>query len=60
MKITTITALTFALLGGLTLTACNEDDPIEEAGESIQDGVEDAGDAIDDAADEIDEEIDGH
>ncbi len=60
MKLTTITALSFALLGALTLTACNEDDPLEEAGESIEDGVEDAGDAIDDAADELSEEVDGH
>lgn len=35
----------------ITLSACEEQGPLEEAGEKIDDTVEDAGDAIEDATD---------
>ncbi len=35
----------------ITLSACEEQGPLEEAGEEIDDKVEDTGDAIEDATD---------
>ena len=35
----------------ITLSACKEQGPFEEAGEEIEDAVEDVGDAIEDAVD---------
>ncbi|MDZ7670298.1 MAG: hypothetical protein U5Q16_13100 [Gammaproteobacteria bacterium] len=43
-----------ALLAGILLVAlpaCEEQGPLEEAGEEIDEGVDDMGDAIDDATD---------
>lgn len=43
-----------ALLGSalmITMSACDRDGPLEEAGEEIDDSVEGAGDAIEDATD---------
>lgn len=34
--------------------ACGDDDPIEEAGDTVEDAADDAGDAIEDAAEEVD------
>jgi len=45
------TLLASALM--ITLSACEEQGPLEEAGEEIDDAVEDAGDAIEDAADDV-------
>ncbi|MCS3903132.1 putative small lipoprotein YifL [Methylohalomonas lacus] len=35
----------------ITLSACEEQGPLEEAGEEIDNKIEDAGDAIEDATD---------
>lgn len=35
----------------VTLSACENDGPMEDTGESIDDSFDEAGDAIDDAAD---------
>ncbi|HET6521031.1 MAG TPA: hypothetical protein VFG47_14595 [Geminicoccaceae bacterium] len=44
----------FALLAALTLplalAACDNDGPMEEAGESVDEAVEDAGEAVEDRA----------
>lgn len=43
-----------ALLAGVLLVAlpgCEDQGPMEEAGEEVDEGVEDTGDAIDDATD---------
>lgn len=43
-----------ALLGSffvITLPACEEQGPLEEAGEEVDDTVEDTGDAIEDSTD---------
>ncbi len=47
-------AITAALLAStlmITLSACEEQGPLEEAGEKVDDTVEDAGDEIEDATD---------
>ena len=46
-----------ALFLGGGITACEQDGPMEEAGEEIDDAVDDAGDEIEDAADEVEDEI---
>ncbi|WP_341938631.1 hypothetical protein [Marinimicrobium sp. C2-29] len=52
MKITgTIAAALLASTFMLGLTACEDDGPLEEAGENIDESVEDSGDAIEDATD---------
>lgn len=35
----------------ITLSACEDDGPLEETGEEIDDKTEEAGDAVEDAAD---------
>lgn len=47
----TIAAALFVSALMITLSACEEQGPLEEAGEKIDDTVEDAGDAIEDATD---------
>lgn len=47
----TIAAALFAGTLMITLSACEEQGPLEEAGEEIDDKVEDAGDAIEDSTD---------
>lgn len=37
----------------ITLPACDNDGPLEDAGEEIDDTVDDAGDAIEDTADDV-------
>lgn len=44
--------------GSLTLVACEQQGPAEEAGENLDDAVEEAGDKMQDAADRIEEETD--
>ena len=39
------------MLIGVGLAACEDDGPVEEAGEKVDESVEEAGDAIEDAAD---------
>lgn len=46
--------LSAALLAGalmVTLSACEQDGPLEDAGEEIDDAAEDAGEGIEDATD---------
>lgn len=47
------TMLAALFVGGLTITlsACEDQGPLEEAGEEIDDSIEDAGDAIEDKTD---------
>ncbi|SFR39029.1 hypothetical protein SAMN04488073_0301 [Marinobacter gudaonensis] len=47
------TMLAALFVSGLTITlsACEEQGPLEEAGEEIDDSIEDAGDAIEDKTD---------
>ncbi len=47
----TIAAALLASVLAITLSACEEQGPMEEAGEEFDDSVEDAGDAIEDATD---------
>lgn len=47
----TIAAALLASALTLTLSACEEQGPMEEAGEKFDDSVEDAGDSIEDATD---------
>ncbi len=47
-------AIAAALLASalmIPLSACDNDGPLEDAGEEIDDAVEDAGDAVEDATD---------
>ena len=52
--------MTVAVLSlGLATTGCEDNDgPMEELGESIDEAVDDAGDAIEDAADEMEDATD--
>lgn len=43
--------IAFLLAGTGALAGCQEDGPMEEAGENIDDAVEDAGDSVEDATD---------
>jgi predicted small secreted protein len=45
-------------LGSLLLAGCPDDGPLEEAGETIDEGLEDTGEALEDAAEEIEDEVD--
>lgn len=46
-----------ALFLGAGVTGCEQDGPMEEAGEEIDNAVDDAGDELEDAADEVEDEI---
>ncbi len=46
-----ITATFLASVFVITLSACDSDGPLEEAGENMDDAVEDTGDAVEDATD---------
>ncbi|AKH69597.1 hypothetical protein IMCC21906_01923 [Spongiibacter sp. IMCC21906] len=46
--------------GLFTITACEEKGPMEEAGESIDQGMDDMGDSMDEGAEEISDEYDDH
>lgn len=50
------TALLLCL--SLAISGCDQDGPMENAGEEIDDAVEEAGDSAEEAADEVEEEID--
>jgi hypothetical protein len=46
---------------GLATTGCQENEgPMEDLGEEVDDAVDDAGDAIEDAADEVEDATDGN
>jgi len=47
----TIAAAMFISALTLTLSACEQDGPMEEAGEKVDESVEETGDAIKDATD---------
>lgn len=47
----TIAAILLVSVLSITLSACEEQGPLEEAGEEFDDAVEDTGDAIEDATD---------
>ena len=47
------TLLISLLASTLALSACEQDGPMEKAGESIDNAVDDSKDALDDAADDI-------
>lgn len=51
MKLSKLSLTFLAMLFALGLSACSQDGPAEEAGESIDNAVEDAGDTIEDATD---------
>jgi len=46
--------LAFFMLGA---AGCEQDGPVEEAGEEVDQALENAGDAIEDAADEVEDEV---
>jgi len=45
-------------LGVASATGCEDDGPMENAGESVDDAADDAADAVDDAADNVDDAVD--
>ena len=49
---TLITAIFLALMIG-PLAGCEQDGPVEEFGETVDEAVEDTGDALEDAGDKI-------
>jgi hypothetical protein len=51
--LTLLMALTLMIGGGLALTACEQEGPAEEMGESIDEGVEEMGDAAEEMGDEM-------
>ncbi len=51
MKLTKLSLVVLASIFALSLAACSQDGPAEEAGEAIDNAVEDAGDKIEDATD---------
>jgi hypothetical protein len=54
MRRKTFLLLSIAVLSfGLATTGCNDNDgPVEDVGETIDDAVDDVGDAVDDATDD--------
>ena len=53
MKLAKIIAAIFLMSAlMISLTACEDQGPMEEAGEKVDDTVDDAGDAIEDATDD--------
>ncbi len=53
-----IFALLAALMFGFVLVGCEEEGPMERAGESVDEAVEEAGDNIEEAGEEVADEID--
>lgn len=49
-----IAAVLFVSVLMITLPACEEEGPVEEVGEEVDDAVEETGDAIEEATDEDD------
>lgn len=56
MKTTRMLALA-ALLASLSLAACEQQGPFEEAGEKIDEATEDAGNAVEDACEDAKEAL---
>lgn len=46
--------------GLFAVTACEKQGPMEEAGESIDDGMEGMGDSMEEGAEEVQDEVDDH
>lgn len=61
MKFTDMTKLLIAALmaASFALTGCDNDGPMEEAGEEIDEAAENVEDSVEDAADDVEDEIDG-
>jgi hypothetical protein len=53
-----VPAIVVASFGLAGLQGCEEEGPMEEAGEEIDDAADEAGDEIDDAVDDIEDDID--
>lgn len=51
--------ITLCCAGFVTLVGCEEEGPLEEAGEQMDDAMDEAGDAIEDAGDEVEDATDG-
>lgn len=47
-------------VGVFTITACEKKGPMEEAGESIDQGMDDMGNSMEEGAEEVGDEIDDH
>lgn len=45
-------------IGVASATGCENDGPMENAGEAVDEAADDAADAVDDAADNIDDAVD--
>ena len=61
MKFTDLTKLLIAALmaSAFALTGCDNDGPMEEAGEEIDEAAENVEDGVEDAAEDIEDEVDG-
>ena len=53
--IRTVALLAALGTGALSLAACEEDGPLEEAGESADEAMEDADEALEDAGEDLDD-----
>lgn len=56
----TITAALLASALFFTVSACDKDDPLEEAGEEMDEALEKSGDSIEDAGDAIEDSTDDY
>ena len=48
-RLAPLTLATFLALAGFAMSGCEQDGPLENAGEEIEDAADEVGDAIDDA-----------
>jgi hypothetical protein len=46
------------VIGVAALSGCENEGPLERAGENVDDAVDDAGDAVEDAGEEIEDAVD--
>lgn len=58
MKFTNTALALCALFGLATLNGCNDDDPIDDAVEGVEDTADDIGDGLEEAADDAEDVID--
>lgn len=60
MKLSEAITAALLMIGMMfTLSACDDQGPMEEAGEEVDDAADDAGDAMEDAGDEMEDAADG-
>jgi hypothetical protein len=58
-KIFLLMSISVLSVGLLTTSGCDDNDgPVEDMGEAIDEAADDAGDAIEDAADEVEDAVD--